>query len=389
MAAEASGQVARVPGEGAASAGERRRVERRENQRVADLTVPELRRIVVTSLLFAIVLVLFLWMVREVVIAAILAAVIGAYLRPLHARLLRVVPGRRSAGFLTLVLVIAPILALLLYSYLEIRDVAQYVATHREEIAAQIDVAVSRLPLIGGRVTPDAIRGWVLRASDYGTNLPELAKELVIETAVAVTVFLFTAFYVLVDSAKVAAWLRAKIPPRYEALRSSLETNVRGVLYGAVYATLVTQTIKTLVILAMNIAFGVPLAAVLAILSFIIGFFPIVGSWTVYVPVAAWLLIFRDAPGQAAAMILIGFVVNTVLLTNYVRPKLAAEKSRVLDFYWMFLGLVTGVYTFGLAGVLLGPILIGLLKAILDTFTAPATWRLIESGDDATADASA
>ena len=43
----------------------------------------------------------------------------------------------------------------------------------------------------------------------------------------------------------------------------------------------------------MNLVFGVPLAAVLAILSFIIGFFPIVGSWSVYVPVAAWLLVFR------------------------------------------------------------------------------------------------
>ena len=49
----------------------------------------------------------------------------------------------------------------------------------------------------------------------------------------------------------------------------------------------------------MNLAFRVPLAGVLAILSFIIGFFPIVGSWSVYVPVACWLAIFRDAPGQA------------------------------------------------------------------------------------------
>ena len=42
----------------------------------------------------------------------------------------------------------------------------------------------------------------------------------------------------------------------------------------------------------------------------------------------------------------------------------------MLNFYWMFVGLVTGVYTFGLAGILLGPILIGLLKAVVDTVTA-------------------
>jgi predicted PurR-regulated permease PerM len=153
---------------------------------------------------------------------------------------------------------------------------------------------------------------------------------------------------------------------------------VRGVLYGAIYATLVTQTLKSGVLFFMNVAFGVPLAGVLAVLAFIIGFFPIVGSWSVYVPVAAWLFVFRDAPGAALLMLATGFLLNTVFISMYLRPKLAAERSRVLNFYWMFVGLVTGVYTFGLAGILLGPILIGLLKAIVDTVAATSNWRLVD-----------
>jgi len=61
----------------------------------------------------------------------------------------------------------------------------------------------------------------------------------------------------------------------------------------------------------------------------------------------------------------------------------------VLNFYWMFVALVTGVYTFGLAGILIGPILIGLLTAVVDTVTARSSWQLIdleeESFDDAAA----
>jgi len=53
----------------------------------------------------------------------------------------------------------------------------------------------------------------------------------------------------------------------------------------------------------------------------------------------------------------------------------------VLNFYWMLVGLVTGVYTFGLVGVLLGPIVIGLLKAIIDTITATTTWRLLDDDE--------
>ena len=72
----------------------------------------------------------------------------------------------------------------------------------------------------------------------------------------------------------------------------------------------------------------------------------------------------------------------TIFISTYLRPKIAADRSRVLNFYWMFVALITGVYTFGLAGILLGPILIGLLKAIVDTVTSGSTWKLIELDDD-------
>jgi predicted PurR-regulated permease PerM len=81
-------------------------------------------------------------------------------------------------------------------------------------------------------------------------------------------------------------------------------------------------------------------------------------------------------------MLLIGFLVNTMYISTFLRPKIAAERSRVLNFYWMFVGLVTGVYTFGLVGILLGPILIGLLKAIFDTVTNRANWTLLDADGD-------
>ena len=80
-------------------------------------------------------------------------------------------------------------------------------------------------------------------------------------------------------------------------------------------------------------------------------------------------------------MVVVGTLFNTLFISMYLRPKLAAAKSRVLNFYWMFVGLVTGVYAFGLAGVLLGPLLIGLLKAVIDTVTTPESWRLVELDD--------
>jgi predicted PurR-regulated permease PerM len=359
--------------------GDRRRVERRVSQRVADLTLPEFRRIVLTSLLFAVVFLLFLWMVRVVVIAAILAVIVAVYVRPLYLWLLARVKRPVGAALITILIVVVPVLAAIAYSYTELSGAASYIADHEAEIVARIDAAIRRLPFFAGKTFTEQIRTAVANTSLYGARIVDSLQETIVEVTVSAAIFLFTLGYMLTDAETVAAYIRGKIPPRYSELATALEENVEGVLYGAIFATLVTQTVKSLVIFAMNIAFHVPLAAVLALLSFVIGFFPIVGSWSVYVPVAIWLAIFREAYVSSILVLVIGFFGNTLFMSMYLRPKLAAKKSRVLNFYWMFIGLVTGVYTFGIVGILLGPIVIGLLKAVFDTVTAQTSWALLDS----------
>jgi predicted PurR-regulated permease PerM len=353
---------------------ERRRVERRTNARLSDLTVPEMRRMLVTSVLFSVVLILFLWMVRTVIIAGFLGAVVAAYLRPVYHWLARRMP-KTPAALVAILLLIGPIIGLLIYSYLEIAHFATYVAVNHDDIARQIETSLHKLPMLQGVDLPGRVGKWVAAASNYGASIPGIVRSAMAKIAVAATIFVFTTFYVMVEWTSIATFIRSRVPPRYTGLGEALRVNVQGVLYGAVYSTFLTQTIKSAIILVMNLVFGVPLAAVLALISFVIGFFPIVGSWSVYVPVALWLLIFRDAPAKALIMVIIGFGVNTLYISTFLRPKIAAERSKVLNFYWMLVGLVTGVFTFGLVGILLGPILIGLLKAILDTITSQPAWQ--------------
>jgi predicted PurR-regulated permease PerM len=361
---------------------ERRRVERRTNARLTDLTVPELRRMLVTSLLFAVVLILFLWMVRTVIIAGFLGAVVAAYLRPVYHWLRDRLPSTSLAALIAILCLVGPLIGLLIYSYAEIAEFATYVAVNRDQIATRIEVSLQKLPLLHDVELSGRVGRWVAAASNYGASIPGVVRSAMSRIAVATTIFLFTTFYVMVEWDSIVKFIRSRVPPRYTGLGEALRVNVKGVLYGAVYSTFLTQTIKSANILVMMLIFRVPLAGVLALISFVIGFFPIVGSWSVYVPVALWLLIFRDAPTQALIMIVVGFAVNTVYISTFLRPKIAAERSKVLNTYWMLVGLVTGVYTFGLVGILLGPILIGLLKAILDTITDSDQWSFADDDGD-------
>src|SRR5476649_555296 len=103
-----------------AVAPERRRLERRINPTLAELTLPEVRRMMVTTVLFVIIVVLFLWMVRTVIIAAILGIIVATFMRPVFLWIERKVGSSIVASTLTLLLLIVPVFGLSIYSYEEI-----------------------------------------------------------------------------------------------------------------------------------------------------------------------------------------------------------------------------------------------------------------------------
>ena len=146
---------------------ERRRIERRASGRLADLTLPEVRRILITTLLSGVVLGLFFFMVRAVVVAAILGVIIGFYTRPLHLWLLKRTSRRNLSAMLTLTVVILPVLLVLVFSYSELSDVVSYTATHQQEITAKVDAAIQRLPFLTSARAVTAIGSFVATATAY------------------------------------------------------------------------------------------------------------------------------------------------------------------------------------------------------------------------------
>ena len=355
------------PKRGKPRASDRRRVDRRSDWiSLGDYPVPELRKAIITVVLLTSILALFLYMVHEVIVGAIAGLLLGVYMLPFQKWLQGRLRNEQLTAILGITMVTVPVVAVMIYSWNEISGAATYLSENRENVAHEINLALHRLPYFEGYDVEDELtRGVGLAATRTGDLVEELAETADI-IVISVAVFLFTVFYILTHAGHIVRYVRARIPGRYRDLSGGISQNIRAVVYGSLYATFLTQIIKSILILAMNLIWDVPLALVLAIVSFFIGFFPVVGSWSVYVPVAVYLMVFRDNVLGGVLMIVIGFLVNTVFMSLYLRPKIAAERSQVLNFYWMFIALVTGVYTFGIIGIVIGPVLIAVLKAILD-----------------------
>ncbi|MFW6079634.1 MAG: AI-2E family transporter [Gemmatimonadota bacterium] len=348
--------------------GDRRREERRASDvRLADFTVPQLRKALLTAALLLTVGGLLLYMLRDLIVAVITGVVAGTYLFPLYRWLAGRLGRARLSAIITIVGFAVPLMAVLAYSWIEISDAAEYLDANRGAVVARLNAALQEFPVTRGTALEEDLSRFVGATADQTRVIVEEVEEGLDLLVVSIAVFLFTVFYLLTDHDRIHAYVRGKIPWRYGRLAGEVGRSVRAVVYGALYATVLTQLMKSGIVLTMNLAWDVPLALVLAIASFFLGFFPIIGSWVVYVPVAVYLMVFEANVAGGVAMLFIGFFVNTLFISLYLRPKIAAEEARVLNFYWMFLALVTGVYTFGLIGIIIGPVLIAVLKAVFDT----------------------
>ena len=349
---------------------DRRQIDRRNDHvSLAEYTVPEFRKALLTVGVLLGIVIAFFYMVRHVVVAVIAGVVVAAYLIPFREWLSRRIGSRQVTAILSILLVTVPLVAILAYSWIEISQAAAYLNAHSREIVQRLSIGLSRLPF-GNRIhLEDELAQWVAAAGASSAKIADELSEAVDVWTIGVAVFLFTCFYVLTEHERIAAYIKSRVPGRYRDLTEPVARNISAVVYGVLYGTFLTQLLKSVVILAMNVIWQVPLAIVLAIASFFIGLLPVVGSWTVYTPVALYLMLWRGDIVGGVLMLVIGFVGNTLFLSMYMRPKIAAEKSEVLNFYWMFIALVTGVYTFGLLGIIIGPVLIAVLKAVLDSVT--------------------
>jgi predicted PurR-regulated permease PerM len=339
---------------------------------ISELTLGEAKRGAVYAAATLLALGLFVALVGEVLVALLLGVVAGAYLLPVQEWLEKRLRARAGSALVTILLIVIPLLAVGAYGWYELSGYSSSVHDRREEIIVSISRSLSRYVAVENTraALEEAFSQAVVRS---GAAIAE-AREKSALLLVSATLFFFTVYYVLTQRLKLTAYIKLRVPGEFLPLYERLSTNVGGALRGALLAVMIDQTAKAVVILVLNLIFGVPLAVVLALLTFAIGFFPILGEWAVYIPVSIYLLVFRDSPGAAGIYLTVG-ILMTASSSLILRPKLAAKGAGTVNFYWMLVALVAGVYAFGIPGVVLGPAILGFAKAVMDTLTGDVKYE--------------
>lgn len=188
----------------------------------------------------------------------------------------------------------------------------------------------------------EPVGSWLLIAGvALGSGLLQLALSI------------FIAFFLFRDGLAVGERLTKAVEriggERGTHLLEVASNTVRGVVYGILGTGLVQA-------LMAGIGFfiaGVPGAALLALLTFLLSVVP-VGPPLVWIPAALWLF-HQGSTGWGIFMLAWGVLVSSV--DNVVKPWLISQGSD-LPFILIFFGVLGGALVFGFIGVFIGPTLL-------------------------------
>jgi predicted PurR-regulated permease PerM len=166
---------------------------------------------------------------------------------------------------------------------------------------------------------------------------------------------LFVAFFFYVYAEPIAARLRLILEriagERAERLINVTGATVRGVVYG-ILGTAVVQGILTAFGLYIS---GVPRAVLLGTVAGFLSVLPI-GAPVVWIPAALWLMS-SEHLGWGIFLAVYG-VVAVSGADSVIRPYFIARGAQ-LPFLLTVLGVLGGALAFGLLGIFLGPVLLG------------------------------
>lgn len=174
----------------------------------------------------------------------------------------------------------------------------------------------------------------------------------------------FVFFFALKDHQQLRDFVLG-LSPLNKTQEEHLKTQFRGMTYSIIHGQFISGILQGILAGIGFIAFGVPGAFILTVLSLILGVIPIVGPGLVYFPVAIYLL--------ATGKVFLGFLFlayNLIIVSfidNFLRTHLISKRTKVSQVI-VLIGMVGGLFVFGILGILLGPLILAYFLTILKAY---------------------
>ena len=177
-------------------------------------------------------------------------------------------------------------------------------------------------------------------------------------------VFLFTFFFSIRDSEKLQKYV-SELSPFSKTTEEKFMREFRGITNSIIYGQVLIGIIQGLALGVGLWVLGVPKALILTVVAILVSLIPFLGSWLVWLPVGLLMIITGNTFG-GIALLLYGALFVSVL-DNIIRPIFMSRHSD-LPVVVSIVGIIGGLYLFGIAGLVLGPLILAYAMIIIDFY---------------------
>jgi len=182
--------------------------------------------------------------------------------------------------------------------------------------------------------------------------------------AINTLVMVFSLFFFYADGPYLSRLVLRAIPIRAEyisALTKKFMDITRNLFFGYIIVALL-QSVVAFIIFSI---FKINGSLVLAVVTFIFVFIPVLGATVVYIPLA----ILKIVSGNIAGGVVF-FIVSAIFISgidNVLRPIFLRDRIQLHPLI-IFFAILGGLAVFGFNGFILGPVLVILFLTVLDLF---------------------
>jgi predicted PurR-regulated permease PerM len=208
-------------------------------------------------------------------------------------------------------------------------------------------------------------------ANELINNLANFVLEIPGILLHLVVVF-FTLFFSLRDKEKIFDYFKSLIPLP-ENMGKNLIKSTKGITSSILYGQILVGMIQGIFVGIGIFLFKIPNALVLTLLALLFGVLPIVGTAVVWVPLAIYLF----ATGNVwAAIGIIFFGLLSASADNILRPLIVSKRANISPSI-ILVGMIGGIFFFGILGLILGPLILSYLLIILEVYRKKSAPGLI------------
>ncbi len=176
-------------------------------------------------------------------------------------------------------------------------------------------------------------------------------------------VVFFTFFFVLRDKEKLIEYIQSLLPFSASIQKKLFESS-RAITISVIYGQIIIGIIQGIITGLGFFIFRVPNALLLSSLAILAGVFPIIGTGIIWVPLVIYLLI-KGSTFSALGVALFGVIAST--MDNFLRPLIVSKRTK-LNSSIILIGMIGGLFFFGVLGLILGPLILAYLLILLEIY---------------------